>query len=144
MRSKNQICVASSTSCNFSCNLQINSIHNTVSTNPCIVEGLSLIPTHFQWYHKSQQSHKTLFSNELLISSGSQHTFSHFGHMHSCFALSKQGTAYALKKFECFYCKLTQNIGSKLTMVCIDPFGDYTKQRPIFRPVTAICPCNCI
>jgi hypothetical protein len=44
------------------------------------------IPTHFQWY---QQSRKTLFSNGILISSGSQHTFSHFGHIHSCFALSK-------------------------------------------------------
>ena len=42
MTSKNQICVASSTSCNFSCNLQINSIHKTVSTNPCIVGGVTL------------------------------------------------------------------------------------------------------
>ena len=40
MTSKNQICVATSTSCNFSCNLQINSIHKTVSTNPCIVVTL--------------------------------------------------------------------------------------------------------
>jgi CxxC motif-containing protein len=37
MTGKNLICVASSTSCNFSCNLQINSINKTVSTNPCIV-----------------------------------------------------------------------------------------------------------
>ena len=42
MTSKNQMCVASSTSCNFSCNLQINGIHKTVSTNPCIVGGVTL------------------------------------------------------------------------------------------------------
>jgi hypothetical protein len=36
----------------------------------------------------------------------------------------------------------TQNIGSKLTMVCNDPFGDHKKKCSIFRPVTAICPCN--
>jgi len=44
-------------------------------------EGLPLIPTHFQWYHKS---HKTLFSNGLLISSGSQHTFLHLANREQC------------------------------------------------------------
>jgi hypothetical protein len=39
---------------------------------------------------------------------------------------------------------LTQNIGSKLTMVCNDPFSDHTKKCPIFRHVTVIFPCNCV